>query len=83
MARRLFPYSRFVGLDTVTSPTNMSERYFVEMEHAHVDFRGQIVKGPGVSNNSANSFHHYNIKHYGADDIVLYNCWRQHYWGSR
>ena len=72
MARRLFPYSRFVGLDTVTSPTNMSERYFVEIEHAHVDFRGQIVKGPGLSNNSGSSAQTYNIKHYGADDLVVY-----------
>lgn len=71
MARRLFPYSRFVGLDTVTSPTNMSERYFVELQDAYVDFRGQIVKGPGT-NKGSNTEKHYNIKHYGADQVVRY-----------
>ena len=45
MARRLFPFNRFIGLDTVTSPTNMSERFFVELDGAYVDFRGQIIRG--------------------------------------
>ena len=27
MARRLFPFNRFIGLDTVTSPTNMSKGF--------------------------------------------------------
>ena len=44
----------------------------MEIEHAHVDFRGQIVKGPGLSNNSGSSAQTYNIKHYGADDLVVY-----------
>lgn len=72
MARRLFPYSRFVGLDTVTSPTNMSERYFVDLQDAYIDFRGQIVKGPGTNKDSSNTQKHFNIKHYGSDKIVRY-----------
>ena len=59
MARRLFPYSRFVGLDTVTSPTNMSERYFVDLQDAYIDFRGQIVKGPGTNKDSSNTQKHF------------------------
>ena len=55
MARRLFPFNRFIGLDTVTSPTNMSERFFVELDGAYVDFRGQIVRGPGVDNTGQGS----------------------------
>tara|TARA_B100000927_G_scaffold141247_1_gene113907 strand:+ start:5084 stop:6658 length:1575 start_codon:yes stop_codon:yes gene_type:complete len=72
MARRLFPFNRFIGLDTVTSPTNMSERFFVELEGAYVDFRGQIVRGPGVDNTGQGSTEVYNIAHYGSEYIVEY-----------
>ena len=75
MPRKLYSYNKFIGLDTVTSPSNMSERFLVELDGAHVDFRGQIVKGPHfkkpyLPNN--NSERHYNIKHYGAEDRVRY-----------
>lgn len=75
MPRKLFSYNRFIGLDTVTSPSNMSERFLVELDGAHVDFRGQIVKGPhfkkpSLPNNNSES--HYNVKHYGAEDHVRY-----------
>ena len=52
MARKLFSYNRFIGLDTVTSPSNMSERFLVELDGAHVDFRGQIVKGVCINTTS-------------------------------
>jgi len=72
MARRLFPYNRFIGLDTVTSPTNMSERFFVELDGAYVDFRGQIIRGPGVDNTGQGSGEIYNIAHYGSDAVIKY-----------
>ena len=83
MARKLFSYNRFIGLDTVTSPSNMSERFLAELDGAYVDFRGQIVKGPGFSHQSSTNYAtnvtsqdntdtHYNIKHYGPDDYVRY-----------
>ena len=71
MARRLFPFNRFIGLDTVTSPTNMS-RGFVELDGAYVDFRGQIVRGPGVDNTGQGSTEVYNIAHYGSEYILEY-----------
>ena len=67
MPRRLFPYNRFIGLDSVTSPTNMSERFLVELSGAYVDFRGQIVKGPGLDESSTGFM--YNVRHYGAEDV--------------
>ena len=70
MPRRLFPYNRFIGLDSVTSPTNMSERFLVELSGAYVDFRGQIVKGPGLNENSTGFM--YNVRHYGADAVAEY-----------
>lgn len=83
MPRKLFSYNRFLGLDTVTSPSNMSERFLTELDGAYVDFRGQIIKGPGFSHKSTvhyatnytsqdNTDKHYNIKHYGPDDYVRY-----------
>ena len=72
MARRLFPYNRFIGLDTVTSPTNMSERFFVELDGAYVDFRGQIIRGPGVDNTGQGQGKLYNIAHYGSDAVIKY-----------
>ena len=72
MARRLFPFNRFIGLDTVTSPTNMSERFFVDLDGAYVDFRGQIVRGPGVDNTGQGTTKIYNIAHFGSEYIVEY-----------
>lgn len=83
MPRKLFSYNRFIGLDTVTSPSNMSERFLTELDGAYVDFRGQIIKGPGFRHKSGlnygtnftsqdNTDKHYNIKHYGPDDYVRY-----------
>ena len=78
MPRKLFSYNRFLGLDTVTSPSNMSERFLANLQGGYVDFRGQIVKGPlmqyalnqNVQNYSGDQ--HYNIKHYGSDDFCRY-----------
>jgi len=80
MARKLFSYNRFIGLDTVTSPSNMSERFLVRLENAYVDFRGQIVRGPlmekpittegGISANRVNPV--LQIAHYGDQDFVQY-----------
>ncbi len=78
MARKLFSYNRFLGLDTVTSPSNMSERFLTELQGGYVDFRGQIVKGPlfqyAINQNNQNFSNdkHYNIKHYGRDDFCRY-----------
>ena len=72
MARRLFPYNRFLGLDSVTSPSNMSDRFFVEMQGAYVDFRGQIVRGPGVNNTGQGSGKLYNMAHYGSSTVKKY-----------
>lgn len=49
MARKIFPYGRFLGLDSITSPENMNDRYLTKLENAYVDFKGQIVKAPGTS----------------------------------
>lgn len=80
MARKLFSYNRFIGLDTVTSPSNMSERFLVRLENAYVDFRGQIVRGPlmekPLTTNSGLSANRVNpvlqIAHYGDQDFVQY-----------
>lgn len=78
MPRKLFSYNRFLGLDTVTSPSNMSERFLTELQGGYVDFRGQIVKGPlfqyAINGNNSNFSNdkHYNIKHYGRDDFCRY-----------
>lgn len=80
MARKLFSYNRFIGLDTVTSPSNMSERFLVRLENAYVDFRGQIVRGPlmekPLTTNSGLSANRFNpvlqIAHYGDQDFVQY-----------
>jgi len=78
MARRLFSYNRFLGLDTVTSPSNMSERFLSQLDGGYVDFRGQIIRGPvlkyALDTNTSNysSQKHYNIKHYGPDDYCRY-----------
>ncbi len=72
MSRKLFSYNRFLGLDTVTSPSNMSERFLVELSDAYIDFRGQIIKGPSINKLSGNTEKHYNIRHYGAGDLVRY-----------
>jgi hypothetical protein len=80
MPRKLFSYNRFIGLDTVTSPSNMSERFLFQLENAYVDFRGQIVKGPTiekpvVSTNGLSTYKLYpilQIAHYGDDDFVAY-----------
>ena len=72
MARKLFSYNRFLGLDTVTSPSNMSERFLVDLSDAYIDFRGQIIKGPSISKLSGNTEKHYNIRHYGSGDLVRY-----------
>lgn len=76
MARRLFSYNRFLGLDTVTSPSNMSERFLTELNGGYVDFRGQIIVGPVLVNAFSSivgsAVRHYNIKHYGANDYCRY-----------
>jgi hypothetical protein len=57
MPRKLFPYGKFLGLDSITSFDNMSERYQHILSNAYVDFRGQVHKGPGFTGapNSATS----------------------------
>lgn len=82
MARKLFSYNRFLGLDTVTAPSNMSERFLVQLENAYVDFRGQIVRGPtlekpltastGFHNNLSTFYPILQIAHYGDEDFVQY-----------
>lgn len=80
MPRKLFSYNRFIGLDSVTSPSNMSERFLTELKGGYVDFRGQILRGPILEyalDQSASPKHfideeHYNIKHYGANDFCRY-----------
>ncbi len=74
MARKLFSYNRFIGLDTVTSPSNMSERFLAELISAYVDFRGQIVIGPAIwkAVSSLNSTNGFAIKHFGPNDWVHY-----------
>ena len=74
MARKLFSYNRFLGLDTVTSPSNMSERFLAELIGAYVDFRGQIVIGPAIwkAITSLNQSNGFAIKHFGPDDWVHY-----------
>lgn len=74
MPRKLFSYNRFIGLDTVTSPSNMSERFLAELIGAYVDFRGQIVIGPALwkAVNSLNQNKGFAIKHFGPDDWVHY-----------
>ena len=47
MARKLFPYGKFIGLDTITTPANMNSRYVAHLENAYVDFRGQLRSMPG------------------------------------
>lgn len=47
MPRKLFPYGKFLGLETVTSPFNKSDRYWAWTEGMWTDFRGQMHKGPG------------------------------------
>ena len=71
MPRKLFSYNRFLGLDTVTSPSNMSERFLVDLSDAYVDFRGQIVKGPSISKLSGNTEKHYNIRHYDIQHQIM------------
>ena len=80
MARKLFSYNRFIGLDTVTSPSNMSERFLATLKGGYVDFRGQIIRGPMLEyalDQASTPKHyideeHYNIKHYGANDFCRY-----------
>lgn len=72
--QRLFPYGRFVGLDSVASPEAMDERYLQTLRNAYVDFRGQIIKAPGivplVSDAGFDAVH---VRHFGAANIVYYH----------
>jgi len=74
MPRKLFSYNKFIGLDTVTSVSNMSERFLAELISAYVDFRGQIVIGPAIwkAVSSLNTMHGFAIKHFGPNDWVHY-----------
>ena len=49
MPRKLFPYGKFLGLDSITSFDNMGDRYQHVLSNAYVDFRGQVNKGPGYT----------------------------------
>ncbi len=70
MARKTIPYERFIGLDTVAQAENMSERYFVALKNAYVDFRGQIVKmGGSVSLSPIGRT--VAVEHFGREDAVF------------
>jgi hypothetical protein len=71
MPEKLFPYSRFVGLDAIADRRQMGERFLEICEHAFVDLRGQINKLPGhkYKPTSAPSIGY--CEHYG-DGVVLY-----------
>lgn len=74
MAIRNFPYGRWIGLDTTNTADNMSDRYLVTLTNAHVDIRGQIVKGPGTSIIEAvpGGGEVISLQHHHHDDTVLY-----------
>lgn len=74
MSNRLVPYGRFLGLDTTTAVENMNERYLSTCANAYVDFRGQIVKGPGANlvEQSPASGGVVAIAHFGLDDLAYF-----------
>lgn len=72
MPRSLFPYGNFIGLDTITAKSNMTDRYLTACVHAYVDFRGQINKQDGFYNIAAPNKNVSAVKHFGLDDIVYF-----------
>lgn len=48
MPRKLVPYGKFLGLDTIATPDNMASRNLAWLENAYVDHKGQIQAAPGV-----------------------------------
>lgn len=71
MARRLFAYGQFIGLDTVTAAEVMSEKFMVRLANAYVDFRGQLNKAPGRSLLAGQPGPAISVQHYGAADALL------------
>lgn len=74
MPIRTFPYGRWIGLDTTNTADNMNDRYLVTLANAHVDIRGQIVKGPGsvALSEVPGGGDVVNLKHHHDDDVVAY-----------
>jgi hypothetical protein len=73
MPEKLFPYSRFVGLDAIADRRQMGERFLEICEHAFVDLRGQINKLPGhkFKVGSASPVEVGYCEHYG-EGVILY-----------
>lgn len=74
MVKRLVPYGRFLGLDSITAVDNMNERYLEVLTNAYIDFRGQIIKGPGskLIEASPSGGKVKAVQHFGAQDAVYF-----------